>query len=103
MPDGGKLTISLVSETLLFGHQSKLAPGRYVRLSIADTGVGMDKETMARALEPFFSTKGIDKGTGLGLSIVNGLMSQCGGALTQERARPRDERGAMAAGERGAI
>lgn len=81
MRDGGKLTISLASETLLFGHQSKLAPGRYVRLSIADTGVGMDKETVARALEPFFSTKGIDKGTGLGLSIVNGLMSQCGGAL----------------------
>jgi hypothetical protein len=81
MTDGGKLTISLASETFLSGHQSKLAPGRYVRLSIADTGAGMDKETVARALEPFFSTKGIGKGTGLGLSIVDGLMSQCGGAL----------------------
>jgi signal transduction histidine kinase/CheY-like chemotaxis protein len=81
MPDGGTLTISLASETLLSGHQSKLAPGRYVRLSIADTGAGMDKETVARALEPFFSTKGNGKGTGLGLSIVDGLMSQCGGAL----------------------
>jgi CheY-like chemotaxis protein len=81
MPDGGKLTISLASEVLLSGHQSKLAPGRYVRLSIADTGVGMDKETVARALEPFFSTKGIGKGTGLGLSIVNSQISQCGGAL----------------------
>jgi CheY-like chemotaxis protein len=81
MPDGGKLTISL-AETFLSDHQSKLAPGRYVRLSIADTGAGMDKETVARALEPFFSTKGIGKGTGLGLSIVDGLMSQCGGALT---------------------
>jgi PAS domain S-box-containing protein len=81
MPDGGKLTISLASETFLSGQQSKLAPGRYVRLSIADTGAGMDKETVARALEPFFSTKGIGKGTGLGLSIVDGLVSQCGGAL----------------------
>ncbi len=52
-----------------------------MRLSIADTGAGMDKETVARALEPFFTTKGIGKGTGLGLSIVDGLMSQCGGAL----------------------
>jgi PAS domain S-box-containing protein len=82
MPNGGKLTISAASETFLSGHQSKLAPGRYVRLSIADTGTGMDKETVARALEPFFSTKGIGKGTGLGLSIVDGLMSQCGGALS---------------------
>jgi PAS domain S-box-containing protein len=81
MPNGGKLTISAASETFLSGHQSKLAPGRYVRLSIADTGTGMDKETVAHALEPFFSTKG-SKGTGLGLSIVDGLMSQCGGALS---------------------
>jgi signal transduction histidine kinase len=82
MPDGGTLTISLASEALLSGHQSKLAPGGYVRLSIVDTGAGMDKETVARALEPFFSTKSIGKGTGLGLSVVDGLMSQCGGALT---------------------
>jgi PAS domain S-box-containing protein len=82
MPNGGKLTISAASQTFLSGRQSKLAPGRYVRLSIADTGTGMDKETVARALEPFFSTKGIGKGTGLGLSIVDGLMSQCGGALS---------------------
>jgi signal transduction histidine kinase/CheY-like chemotaxis protein len=81
MPDGGKLTISLASETILSGHQSKLAPGPYVRLSIADTGAGMDKETVAHAFEPFFSTKGVGKGTGLGLSIVAALMSQCGGAL----------------------
>jgi signal transduction histidine kinase len=82
MPDGSTLTISLASETLLSGHQSKLAPGRYVRLSIVDTGAGMDKETVARALEPFFSTKGIGKGTGLGLSVVDGLRAQ-------ERARCR--------------
>jgi CheY-like chemotaxis protein len=58
-----------------------LKAGAYVRLSIADTGVGMDRATLARAIEPFFSTKGIGKGTGLGLSMVHGLASQLGGAM----------------------
>jgi CheY-like chemotaxis protein len=53
-----------------------------VRLSVADTGTGMDPEVLARAVEPFFSTKGIGKGTGLGLSMVHGLMQQLGGAMT---------------------
>jgi hypothetical protein len=56
--------------------------GAYVRVSVADTGTGMDDETIARAVEPFFSTKGIGKGTGLGLSSVHGLASQLGGAMT---------------------
>jgi CheY-like chemotaxis protein len=53
-----------------------------VRLSVSDTGSGMDEATLARAAEPFFSTKGVGKGTGLGLSMVHGLASQLGGALT---------------------
>ena len=82
MPDGGTLRISATAETISFGHRSRLAPGRYVCLSVADTGTGMDEGTLARAIEPFFSTKGIGKGTGLGLSMVHGLASQLGGALT---------------------
>jgi PAS domain S-box-containing protein len=82
MPDGGQLTIAAAEETLGFRHRSKLTPGRYVRLSVSDTGIGMDEATLARAIEPFFSTKGIGKGTGLGLSMVHGLAAQLGGALT---------------------
>jgi CheY-like chemotaxis protein len=81
MPDGGMLRISVDEERLDADHPSKLSPGSYVRLSVADTGVGMDDETLARAVEPFFSTKGIGKGTGLGLSMVHGLASQLGGGL----------------------
>lgn len=79
MPDGGKMTIGL--------HRSDaegapdLAAGRYVCLTVADTGIGMDAETIKRAIEPFFSTKGIGKGTGLGLSMVHGVAQQLHGAL----------------------
>lgn len=55
-----------------------------MRLSVADTGAGMDETILARAVEPFFSTKGIGKGTGLGLSMVHGLAFQLGGALTMQ-------------------
>ena len=82
MPDGGRLSIAASEERTETGHRSKLPPGRYVRLSVSDTGVGMDDAIMARAVEPFFSTKGIGQGTGLGLSMVHGLASQLGGALT---------------------
>jgi CheY-like chemotaxis protein len=82
MPEGGALTISGSRETVRPGHPSKLRPGHYVRLLVSDTGMGMDKETLARAVEPFFSTKGVGKGTGLGLSMVHGLASQLGGGLT---------------------
>ncbi|CAN5890529.1 hypothetical protein BH23GEM7_BH23GEM7_40970 [soil metagenome] len=81
MTDGGTLRISAAGETIGPGHRSGLDPGPYVRLSVADTGTGMDAATLARAVEPFFSTKGIGKGTGLGLSMVHGLASQLGGAL----------------------
>ncbi|TNC48556.1 PAS domain S-box protein [Rubellimicrobium rubrum] len=89
MPDGGTLRLSaLVEEVRGPGAvRPRLPPGRYVRLSVADTGTGMDEATLARAVEPFFSTKGVGKGTGLGLSMVHGLASQLGGAL-EIRSRP---------------
>ena len=79
---GGTLRISTVVEDVGTGHRTKLRPGTYLCLSVADTGTGMDETTIARAVEPFFSTKGVGKGTGLGLSMVHGLASQLGGALT---------------------
>jgi signal transduction histidine kinase len=82
MPDGGELRISVAAETVGPRHPSGLLPGQYVRLCVADTGGGMDEATLARAVEPFFSTKGIGKGTGLGLSMVDGLARQLGGTLT---------------------
>ena len=81
MPDGGTLRISAHLETVDSDHASGLQPGAYVRLSVADTGAGMDEATLARAIEPFFSTKGVGKGTGLGLSMVEGLARQLGGAM----------------------
>ncbi|MGJ8571166.1 MAG: PAS domain-containing protein [Hoeflea sp.] len=82
MPDGGTLTIAAVAETVQSGHRTNLPPGAYVRLAVSDTGTGMDEATRARAIEPFFSTKGIGRGTGLGLSMVHGLTEQLGGRLT---------------------
>lgn len=82
MPDGGVLRISAGEVALGPGNSAKLQPGSYIRLSIADSGVGMDEATLARAIEPFFSTKGVGRGTGLGLSMVHGLAAQLGGALT---------------------
>ncbi len=81
MPDGGTLRISASHASVRAGHRSKLKPGHYIYLSVADTGAGMDEATLGRAVEPFFSTKGVGKGTGLGLSMVHGLASQLGGAL----------------------
>jgi len=82
MEHGGVLRITASAETVGPGHPAKLKPERYIRLSVADTGAGMDEAVLARAVEPFFSTKGLGKGTGLGLSMVHGLASQLGGALT---------------------
>jgi PAS domain S-box-containing protein len=82
MPDdGGTVRITVSAEAVSAGRAG-LRPGKYVRLSVADTGGGMDEATLSRAIEPFFSTKGVGRGTGLGLSMVHGLASQLGGALT---------------------
>ena len=87
MPDGGTLRISGSALSFRDDAKIKLPPGRYIRLSVADTGFGMDEATLARAIEPFFSTKGVGQGTGLGLSMVHGLASQLGGALTIQSRR----------------
>ena len=81
MPNGGVLRITASAETVRQGASDRLKSGRYVRVSVADTGSGMEEAILARAVEPFFSTKGIGQGTGLGLSMAHGLASQLGGAL----------------------
>lgn len=86
MPDGGELTIAARGESVRNGNASGLVRGHYVRLSVTDTGVGMDADTIRRSVEPFFSTKGVGKGTGLGLSMVHGLTAQLGGGLTIDSA-----------------
>lgn len=82
MPDGGQFTITAGMDRAGPVHRAGIAAGEYVLLSIADNGLGMDEETRARAVEPFFSTKGVGRGTGLGLSMAHGLALQLGGALT---------------------
>ncbi|MDO8297255.1 MAG: PAS domain S-box protein [Caulobacter sp.] len=81
MPDGGDLTIAASAERIGVDGRWGLAPGDYVRLSVIDTGVGMDAEALARAVEPFYTTKDVGRGTGLGLSMVHGLAEQAGGRL----------------------
>jgi PAS domain S-box-containing protein len=83
MPKGGTLTITCRSETTeeLMERPKALPRGDYVRIDVMDTGHGMNEATLAKAMEPFFTTKGIGKGTGLGLSMVHGLTAQSGGAL----------------------
>ena len=78
MPEGGTITFTAAEES---PHADLPAAGRYVRLSVIDNGIGMDEALLARATEPFFTTKGVGKGTGLGLSMVHGLAAQSGGAL----------------------
>lgn len=79
MPEGGRIVIAAREERVLPGEGLKA--GDYVCLSVTDTGHGMDTETVVRATEPFYTTKGVGKGTGLGLSMVHGFAEQCGGRL----------------------
>ena len=93
MPEGGRLTFSAAAETVpadgsppKVGLQAGtgLQAGRYVRLTVTDTGVGMAAATLARAGEPFFTTKPPGTGTGLGLAMVRGFTEQSGGAMSLE-------------------
>jgi PAS domain S-box-containing protein len=87
MPDGGEITISI--HRCSTERTADLPAGEYVCVRVSDTGAGMDAATLKRAIEPFFSTKGIGKGTGLGLSMVHGVALQLKGALRLESAPGR--------------
>ena len=85
MPRGGDLVIETRSVTLdepMPAVPKSLAPGRYVRMTVADTGEGMSEEVKSHLFEPFYTTKEKGKGTGLGLSMVYGIVTQSDGALT---------------------
>ena len=87
MPEGGTLTIETASLNLsepLADFDGSPERGRYVALSIRDTGIGMDEETRAKIFEPFFTTKDADHGTGLGLSTVYAIIEEAGGCILVE-------------------
>lgn len=83
-PSGGPIVISASRREVENGNASPLAKGSYIRLVVEDKGSGMDAETLRRATEPFFTTKGVGKGTGLGLPMVHGMARQLGGDFELE-------------------
>jgi len=92
MPGGGNITMTARQKNVAAAHDG-LEAGKYIRVSITDTGEGMDEETLRKAIEPFFTTKGVGKGTGLGLSMVHGFAEQSGGRLVL---RSQKDRGTVA-------
>jgi two-component system cell cycle sensor histidine kinase/response regulator CckA len=89
MPQGGTVRITTANADIDAGFARRhrgAVPGRYVTLSVEDTGSGMDDDVLAHAFEPFFTTKGPAKGTGLGLATVYGIVHQSGGYVTIESA-----------------
>ena len=86
MPKGGRLLIETanvaVDEDYVAAHNIEAKPGSYVLLTVADSGIGMDRQLQSLIFEPFFTTKDVDKGTGLGLSIVYGVVKQSGGFIS---------------------
>ena len=87
MPNGG--TVKVTTDTVTFeegGCPARLSPGKYIKLSVADTGMGMDAGTRARIFEPFFTTKEPGKGTGLGLSTVYAIVENVRGSIEVESA-----------------
>jgi len=91
MPEGGRLTIKSdnVTHEDILHRPYKPKPGEYVRLSVTDTGIGMDKETQARIFDPFFTTKEMGRGTGLGLASAYGIVKAHGGYIDVESEKGR--------------
>jgi PAS domain S-box-containing protein len=86
MPDGGRLGIRTATGVVEHGDRTGFAPGEYTIISVTDSGVGMDREVLARAFDPFFTTKPVGQGTGLGLSMIYGFIKQSRGQINIDSA-----------------